>query len=218
MKTQDRETQLNTTPAKALQILKNGNSRFINNLKINRNLLQQVNDTKEGQHPFAVILSCIDSRTPSELVFDQGLGDICSVRIAGNVINEDILGSLEFACKMAGAKIIVVLGHSKCDAIWGACNNTRMGHFTQLLQKLKPSVELTARQSDSMDVDAAFLDAVAENHVHLSLNYILERSAILREMVHTGELGIVGAFYDIESGEVRFNEKDTVINEKLQQH
>src|ERR1051325_8340389 len=141
MRTQSKETQSSLTPDLALQILKQGNERFINNLKANRNLLQQVNETSSGQFPFAAILSCIDSRTSAELIFDQGLGDIFSIRIAGNIINEDILGSMEFACKVAGSKLIVVLGHSKCGAIEGACNNIVMGNITTLLKKIKPSID-----------------------------------------------------------------------------
>src|SRR5918997_536300 len=129
MKTLTKEMQAALTPHKAIELLKEGNKRFVNNLKINRNLLQQVNETSEGQHPFAVILSCIDSRTSAELIFDQGLGDIFSIRIAGNVINSDILGSMEFACKVAGSKFILMLGHTKCGAVKGACDQVRMGHL-----------------------------------------------------------------------------------------
>ncbi|HEX8675896.1 MAG TPA: carbonic anhydrase, partial [Segetibacter sp.] len=128
MRTLTKEMQEKITPQQALEILKEGNKRFVHNLKVNRNLLEQVNETRDGQWPFAVILSCIDSRTSAELIFDQGLGDIFSVRIAGNVINEDILGSMEFACKIAGSKFIMVLGHTKCGAIKGACDNIEIGH------------------------------------------------------------------------------------------
>src|SRR5690348_10858062 len=138
MRTQTKEMQTALTPEMALDILKKGNERFINNLKTNRNLLQQVNETSDGQHPFAVILSCIDSRTSAELIFDQGLGDIFSVRIAGNIINEDILGSMEFGCKVAGSKIIVVLGHTRCGAVMGACDHVEMGNLTALLTKIRP--------------------------------------------------------------------------------
>ena len=140
MKTLTKEMQAAITPAMALDLLKEGNKRFINNLKVNRNLLQQVNETSDSQHPFAVILSCIDSRTSVELIFDQGLGDVFSVRIAGNIINEDILGSMEFGCKVAGSKIIVVLGHTQCGAIKGACDHVEMGNLTALLSKIQPAV------------------------------------------------------------------------------
>src|SRR6187402_3978726 len=140
MRTHSKETQSSLTPDLALQILKDGNKRFLNNLKANRNLLQQVNETSEGQFPFATILSCIDSRTSAELIFDQGLGDIFSIRIAGNIVNTDILGSMEFACKVAGSKLIVVLGHTKCGAVKGACDHVEMGNLTELLSKIQPSV------------------------------------------------------------------------------
>src|SRR5688572_11687576 len=141
MRTLTKEMQARITPAGALELLREGNKRFINNLKVNRNLLQQANETSDGQHPFAVILSCIDSRTSAELIFDQGLGDIFSVRIAGNILNEDILGSMEFGCKVAGAKIIVVLGHTKCGAVKGACDHIEMGNLTTLLNKIRPAVD-----------------------------------------------------------------------------
>src|SRR3954464_12502759 len=141
MRTLTQELQEKITPQQALEILKEGNKRFVQNLKVHRNLLEQVNDTRDGQWPLAVILSCIDSRTSAELIFDQGLGDIFSVRIAGNIINEDILGSMEFGCKVAGAKIIVVLGHTKCGAIKGACDHVEMGNLTVLLTKIRPAVD-----------------------------------------------------------------------------
>src|ERR1043165_45727 len=137
MRTHNKESQSTMTPSMAIEILKDGNKRFVNNLKFNRNLLQQVNETRDGQWPFATVLSCSDSRTSAELIFDQGLGDIFSVRIAGNIVNEDILGSMEFACKVAGSKIIVVLGHTKCGAVKGACDNVELGKLTILLDKIK---------------------------------------------------------------------------------
>src|SRR6187402_2911434 len=147
MRTHNRETQSTTNPETALQFLREGNYRFTANLKANRNLLQQVNETSAGQFPFATILSCIDSRTSAELIFDQGLGDIFSIRIAGNILNEDILGSMEFACKYAGSKLIVVLGHTKCGAIQGACNNVELGNLTSLLNKIKPAIN---RETDTI--------------------------------------------------------------------
>ena len=140
MKTLTQELQSAITPVVALRLLQDGNKRFENNLKINRNLLQQAHETSGSQHPFAVILSCIDSRTSVELIFDQGLGDVFSVRVAGNVLNEDILGSMEYACKVAGAKIIVVLGHTQCGAIRGACDHVEMGNLTALLNKIQPAI------------------------------------------------------------------------------
>ena len=191
----------------ALNLLKDGNKRFISNLKINRNLLQMANETSDGQHPFAVILSCIDSRTSAELIFDQGIGDVFSVRIAGNVVNEDILGSMEFGCKVAGAKIIVVLGHTNCGAVKGACDNVEMGHLTGLIEKIKPAVEqecstIVNRNSSN----SVFVEKVAELNVGLSVKNILLRSPIIAEMVKNGDIGIVGGVHDIKTGEVIFFE------------
>ena len=138
------------TPKKSLDFLKEGNQRFQNNLKANRNLLEQVNDTSEGQFPFATILSCIDSRVSAELVFDQGLGDIFSVRIAGNFVNEDILGSMEFGCKLAGTNLIVVLGHTSCGAIKGACDHARLGNLTALIKKIEPAVDAVKEPTDEL--------------------------------------------------------------------
>ena len=157
MKAHNKETQAQMTPRKALQFLQEGNNRFINNLKANRNLLEQVNETRDGQWPFATILSCIDSRTSAELIFDQGLGDIFSVRIAGNIVNTDILGSMEFACKVAGSKLIVVLGHSKCGAVKGACDHVKLGNLTELLSKIQPAVyEESTITEDRSSSNSAF--------------------------------------------------------------
>jgi carbonic anhydrase len=205
MKTLTKEIQLNLTPEKAIEILKKGNERFINNLKANRNLLQQVNETSDGQHPFAVILSCIDSRTSAELIFDQGLGDIFSIRVAGNILNEDILGSMEFACKIAGAKVIVVLGHTKCGAIKGACDQVKMGNLTTLLNKIKPAVdsELTVKNNRTSS-NNEFVEKVSEINVKLTVNKILDRSPILKSMIDNGEIGIIGGIYDVTTGYVDF--------------
>jgi carbonic anhydrase len=207
MKTLTKEMQHSISPSMALDLLKEGNKRFVNNLKINRNLLQQANETSDGQHPFAVILSCIDSRTSAELIFDQGLGDIFSVRIAGNIVNEDILGSMEFGCKVAGAKIIIVLGHTKCGAIKGACDNVELGNLTSLISKIKPAVDLeksTTKNRDSSN--SSFVENVAELNVALSVKTILLKSDIISEMVKNNEIGIVGGVHDIRTGEVKFFE------------
>ncbi len=201
MHTITKELQDNISPVQALQLLRDGNSRFVNNLKINRNLLQQVNETMEGQHPFAVILSCIDSRTSAELIFDQGLGDVFSIRIAGNILNEDILGSMEFACKVAGAKIIVVLGHTKCGAIKGACDHVEMGNLTGLLDKIKPAMALTPFTNGTL---YAYPNAVAANNVHYVMDKIVQGSPIIQEMVVGHEIAIVGGMYDVETGGVDF--------------
>lgn len=205
MKTLNKELQASITPRKALEILKEGNNRFVNNLKAHRDLLEQVNDTRDGQWPFATILSCIDSRTSAELIFDQGLGDVFSVRIAGNIVNTDILGSMEFACKVAGSKLIVVLGHSKCGAVKGACDHVEMGNLTELLSKIQPAVyqekeTLTERNANN----SPFVENVAQINVKRSVKNIIERSYILEQMVENGEIGIVGAMHNIETGEVTF--------------
>lgn len=205
MKTLNKEMQAAITPAMAIEILKEGNKRFMNNLKANRNLLEQVNDTSDGQHPFAVILSCIDSRTSAELIFDQGLGDVFSVRIAGNIINEDILGSMEFACKVAGAKLIVVLGHSKCGAIKGACDHVEMGNLTALLSKIQPAVFDEKSVLDNRNSsNSEFVEKVASINVTRTVHAIVERSPILKEMIARGEIDIIGGMHTISNGEVVF--------------
>jgi carbonic anhydrase len=207
MKTLTKELQAAITPSQALQILKEGNKRFVNNLKINRNLLQQANETSDGQYPFAVILSCIDSRTSAELVFDQGLGDVFSIRIAGNIINEDILGSMEFGCKVAGSKIIVVLGHTKCGAVKGACDHVEMGNLTALLTKLRPAVDDETTVTENRNSrNPEFVEKVATINVKRTVKSIKERSTILKEMIEAGEIGIVGGNYDVSTGDVTFYE------------
>jgi carbonic anhydrase len=205
MKTITKEIQDAITPAMALNLLEEGNKRFINNLKANRNLLLQANETSDGQHPFAVILSCIDSRTSAELVFDQGLGDIFSIRIAGNIINEDILGSMEFACKVAGSKIIVVLGHSNCGAVKGACDHVEMGNLTALLSKIRPAVdeefETTANRTSA---NSTFVENVATINLKRTVKSIMERSTILEQMIESGAIGIIGGMHDLSSGKVTY--------------
>jgi carbonic anhydrase len=195
------------TPQEALNTLKEGNQRFQNNIKANRNLSEQVSDTSSGQYPFATILSCIDSRVSSELIFDQGIGDIFSARVAGNFVNEDILGSMEFACKLAGTKAIVVLGHTACGAIKGACDDAKLGNLTGLLNKLKPAVnavlepkEASLRNSSNMN----FVNEVSDKNVHMTIDNIRNQSPILKEMEDKGEITIVGAMYDIADGSVTF--------------
>ena len=209
MKAHTRETQATMTPQKALQFLKEGNLRFQNNLKANRNLLEQVNDTSDGQFPFATILSCIDSRVSAELVFDQGLGDIFSVRIAGNFVNEDILGSMEFACKLAGTKLIVVLGHTSCGAVKGACDDAKLGNLTNMLAKIKPAVEAISEPTEASlrnSKNLEFVDNVAEKNVQLTIENIRTLSPILKEMEDSNEIDIVGGMYDINNGAVNFFE------------
>ncbi|AEE51061.1 MAG TPA: carbonic anhydrase family protein [Haliscomenobacter sp.] len=216
MKAHSFETQSSITPTKALEFLKEGNQRFVNNLKVSRNLLQQANETRDGQWPFAVILSCIDSRTSAELIFDQGLGDIFSIRIAGNVVNTDIIGSLEFACKIAGSKLIVVLGHTSCGAIKGACDHVEMGNLTDLLAKIQPAVYqentvMEPKQRNSKNAD--FVENVTDINIKRSVKTILNRSYILEQMVERGEIAIIGAKHHLDSGVVDFFE-DTWIHNK----
>ncbi|MBL0046555.1 MAG: carbonic anhydrase [Bacteroidetes bacterium] len=215
MKAHTSITQSNITPHDALQILKEGNLRFISNLKVNRNLLQQANDTRQGQWPFAVILSCIDSRTSAELIFDQGLGDIFSIRIAGNIVNTDIIGSLEFACKVAGSKLIVVMGHSKCGAIKGACDHVEMGNLTELLAKIQPAVyqeTLTTDKDMRNSSNEDFVENVSTINVKRSVKTIVDRSYILEQMIEKGEVAIIGAKHDLESGVVEFYEESMISN------
>jgi len=207
MKAHTKETQATMTPEKALLFLKEGNKRFQNNLKANRNLLQQVNDTSEGQFPFAVILSCIDSRVSAELVFDQGLGDIFSVRIAGNFVNEDILGSIEYGCKVANSKLVVVLGHTSCGAIKGACDDVKLGNITKLISKIKPAVEdvkdpsePTKRTSSNLN----FVNEVSRVNVIKTIENMRNQSEVLSDMEQQGEIKIVGAMYNVENGAVEF--------------
>ena len=205
MRTHSKETQQHLTPDMALEILKEGNQRFVNNLKANRNLLQQVNETADGQFPFATILSCIDSRTSAELIFDQGLGDIFSIRIAGNILNEDILGSMEFATKVVGTKIIVVLGHSRCGAIVGACNHVEMGNLTTLLKKIQPAIEAETTTHNQRDgSNTSFVNNVTSLNVTLNIERIRKESPIIAELEKQGAIKIIGGVYNVESGEVRF--------------
>ncbi len=216
MKTHTQESQKSITPREALQYLEHGNDRFIKNLKAHRNLLQQANETSDAQYPFATILSCIDSRTSAELIFDQGLGDIFSVRIAGNIVNTDIIGSMEFACKVAGSKLIVVLGHTKCGAIKGACDHIEMGNLTELLSKIQPAVyQEKTIVNDRNSKNEQFVENVAKINVKRSVKSIIERSNILEKMIKDGEIGIVGAMHNIETGNVTFYKDVQFIKDDL---
>lgn len=216
MKTLNKISQANLTPGKALELLKAGNARFIDNLRLNRNLLQMINDTSDGQWPMAAIVSCMDSRTSAELIFDQGLGDIFSIRLAGAVISDNVLGSLEYACKIAGSKFIVVLGHTKCGAIKGACDAIELGNLTGLLNKIAPAVfaEKTVTE-ERHSHNNEFVEKVNNIHVERSVQAIMEQSKILREMILAGEIGIVGAVYDVETGIVSFMEHTQILEKKL---
>ena len=204
MYTQTKETQESLTPQDAHRILVEGNKRFVQNIKTQRNLIEQVSQTRQGQYPFAVVLSCIDSRVPVELVFDQGIGDLFSVRVAGNIINEDVLGSMEYACKVAGSKIVVVMGHTKCGAVTAACNGVTLGNITPLLHKIKPAVDEVKTDTTTMDDDA--IEKVSIANVRHSMDRIRKESPILASMEQNGEIKIVGASYSVASGKVKFLE------------
>ena len=207
MRTYTKEAQKGLTPEFALNILKEGNGRFVNNIKAHRNLLEQVNETSAGQFPFAAILSCIDSRTSAELIFDQGLGDILSIRVAGNILNKDILGSMEYACKIAGSKLIVVLGHTKCGAIEGACNKIVLGSLTALLDKIKPAIEQeTETVTERNGNNKFFVENVTKNNVFITAKKIEEQSGILHEMAQSNQIKIIGGLHDIDTGQVIFYE------------
>jgi carbonic anhydrase len=216
MKAHTSITQASITPAKALEILIEGNQRFVDNLKINRNLLQQANETRNGQWPFAVILSCIDSRTSVELIFDQGLGDVFSIRIAGNIVNTDIIGSLEFACKVAGSKLIVVLGHTNCGAIKAACDHVEMGNLTELLSKIQPAVyqETATTDPDKRNTqNPKFIENVCKLNIERSVKAIVNRSYILEQMIEKGEIAIIGAKHHLDTGVVDFLMDTWISNE-----
>lgn len=205
MNTQSKESQNNLTPEQVLQILKDGNQRFAKNLKANRNLQAQVLETSEGQFPIATIFSCMDSRTSAELIFDKGLGDIFSIRIAGNVLNDDILGSMEFGAKVVGTKIILVLGHTKCGAVIGACDDVKLGKLTQLLNKVKPAIDAEKETKDNRTgTNESFVNNVTINNVRLVMEQIKQQSPIIADLEKQGHVKTVGGLYDVASGEVTF--------------
>lgn len=202
MKTLTKEMQNKISPAQALDLLKSGNKRFIGNLSMNRNLLQQVNETSDGQHPFAVVISCMDSRTSAELIFDQGLGDIFSIRIAGNVINEDILGSAEFACKVVKSKLIIVLGHTSCGAIKGAIDDVDLGHLHFITKKIQRCIH-----HDHKATAHDMMDQVTRDNVKKSMEDLRSHSTILAQLEKEGEILITGGIYDVNTGSVDFFDK-----------
>ena len=189
------------TPYQGYELLVDGNQRFINNLKKDHDHLELINQTREGQYPFAVILSCMDSRTSVELLFDQGLGDLFSIRVAGNIVNDDIIASIEYALKYVGTKVLMVLGHTECGAIKSAKQGVKDGHITGLLQRIQPSI---SKAMLHMDKNYLFNDAVAYANVENSLEEILTRSEIVQTMFRAGQIGIVGGVYNIEDGRVDF--------------
>jgi carbonic anhydrase len=202
--TQTKESQSQMTPADALQMLKDGNQRFIEGKMFQRDLMWQVKATANGQYPHSVVLSCIDSRVAPELVFDQGIGDIFDARIAGNFVNEDILGSLEFACKVTGAKLILVMGHTNCGAIKGAIDNVQLGNLTEMLDKIKPAVEMTKYNGNKSSKNHTYVDLVSKENVLRSIELIKQNSKVLKEMLEKGEISITGCMYDLETGTVEF--------------
>lgn len=206
MKTHTKEFFDNLTAIEAFEVLKDGNKRFSQNLKLNRNLQEQLSDTIHAQYPFTVALSCMDSRTAVELIFDQGFGEIFSIRIAGNIINDDILGSMEYACQVVGSKLILVLGHTKCGAIKGACDDVKMGNLTNLLGKIKPAIQNTKTYGIS-EHNQLYAEKVAYTNVEHSMEQILKQSSIIRSLYDEGKIGIVGGMFSIESGRVHFTKE-----------
>lgn len=205
---QTRDTQAAITPAIALQMLKDGNARFTSGGMTKRDLRKQVKVTGSGQYPFASIVGCMDSRAAPELVFDQGIGDIFSLRIAGNFANDDIIGSLEYGSRVAGAKLIVVLGHSDCGAIKGTCDGVQLGNLTGALAKIKPAVDAVPDDGAPRNSkNYAFVQKVADMNVRLAVKQIRDKSPVLREMVGKGEIAIVGAMLDVKTGKVTFDDK-----------
>ena len=200
MKKHSKEYLDTLTPYQGYELLREGNKRFISNLKADHDHLELLNQTREGQYPFAVILSCMDSRTSVELIFDQGLGDLFSIRVAGNIVNNDILASIEYAVKYIGSKVLMVLGHTECGAIKSAKQGVNDGHLTDLLNRIQPSI--TKAMLD--DKEYMFTDKVAYANVENSLEEILRRSKIVKEMFENKQIGIVGGVYNIENGQVDF--------------
>ena len=194
-----KEIQDSISPDKAVEMLKEGNQRFLDKNAQDRDLHIQVQNTSDGQFPYAVVLSCIDSRVPVELVFDQGIGDIFSARVAGNIINEDILGSIEYACGVAGSKAILVLGHTKCGAVTSACKGVELGNITALLSKVKPAIANVQERDGEVEVEE-----VTKANVHQSIKEIREKSSILADLETEGKIKIVGAVYHVEDGRVTY--------------
>jgi len=207
-KTQTKQTQTEISSHIALELLKIGNDRFLKNKFLSRDYNEQISISSKGQFPFAIVLSCIDSRVPVETIFDQGIGDIFSVRVAGNVISKDVLGSIEYACKFAGVKLIVVLGHTSCGAVKGACDGLEHGNLTNLLKKIQPAIDNTNTElnefRDSSNID--FVNAVANNNLIQSIKDIKSKSITLKKMLQSKDVLISSAMYNVDSGIVNFNQ------------
>ncbi|SKB53724.1 carbonic anhydrase [Daejeonella lutea] len=199
------QTRESLTPQKALEFLKEGNTRFCNNLSYKRDFMQTVTETTEGQWPFAAILSCSDSRVVTELVFDQGLGDIFSIRLAGNIASQQAIASMEYTCKVLGSKLVVVLGHTSCGAVKAACDGVEMGHLGSLTKMIDPAITAETETTENRTSgNKKFLDNVLHNNVHHQIQTIVGHSQIIREMLEKGEIGIIGGIYDISTGCVEF--------------
>jgi len=203
---QTKESQSALTPSASLDILKEGNLRFVTGKPLHRDLHDQVAKTASGQYPFAAVVSCIDSRIPTEIVFDQGVGDIFNARVAGNFVNVDILGSLEFACKLAGSKVVVIMGHTSCGAVKGACDHAKLGNLTAMLDNITPALEKvpTAEGVDRSSANIEFVNKVAVENVKMTMASLMEKSPVLNEMIDSGEVLLVGAMYDVKTGKVEF--------------
>lgn len=207
MHTLTAEAQSKITPETAVQLLKKGNLRFLEGIRQKREFATQIAETASGQYPFACILGCIDSRVPIRLIFDQGIGDVFGATVAGNIVNEDILGSLEFGCKIAGAKLVVVLGHTSCGAVKGACDKAELGNLTSLLAKINPAIQNVKEPTDPTkrtSQNSTFVNAVSLENVKLTVQNIRTYSNVLRGMEEEGAIKIVGAMYDVKTGEVSF--------------
>ena len=210
------ETQASLTPTNVIQLLKDGNERFLNGEALERNFMEQVANTAGGQYPMAAVLGCIDSRVPHEIVFDKGVGDIFSARVAGNFVNTDILGSLEFAAAVAGSRVIVVLGHTECGAVKGACDQVELGNLTSTLANIAPAIyavdDVEGERSSS---NADYVNEVAHTNVDLTVQNIVSRSPVIRGLVEEGDLIVIGAMHDVASGKVTFDEEDMISAETL---
>ncbi|MEO8514220.1 MAG: carbonic anhydrase family protein [Ignavibacteria bacterium] len=202
--TQDKETQSKLTPVDALQLMKDGNTRFLDGKMLKRDLNEQVHATEKGQYPYAVLLSCIDSRVAPEITFDQGIGDIFDARVAGNFVNDDILGSMEYSCKVVGAKLILVMGHTGCGAIKSTIDDAQLGNITQMLAKIKPAMEKTVYDGEKSSKNYDYVDLVSKENVMLAIENIKLKSPVLKDMYDKGEIDIVGCMYDIHDGKVEF--------------
>lgn len=210
------ETQGNLTPAEVIQLLKDGNARFLQNEPVERNFLRQVEQTSEGQYPMAAVLGCIDSRVPHEIVFDKGVGDIFSVRVAGNFVNTDILGSLEFATAVAGSKVVVVLGHTECGAIKGVCDGVEVGNLTSTLANLAPALYAVGHRHENISAsNKALVNEVAHANVEMTVQNIVDRSPVMRELVEAGELIVIGAMHDVRTGRIEFFEDSMISAESI---